>query len=120
MRRSTFLELGGFDTHYEKPSIEDVELGLRLWRSGGRLILDPRIQGCHHKRWTLCSMVSIDVLQRAVPWSRLILEQGENPATEHSDVEPVIPGLHCVYWLSLFAPFRKGGWLVGSIVSIGL
>jgi len=32
MRRDRFLSLGGFDTTYQRPSIEDVELGQRLWR----------------------------------------------------------------------------------------
>ncbi|MFO0006365.1 MAG: glycosyltransferase family 2 protein, partial [bacterium] len=41
MRRDRFLALGGFDTVYGQPSIEDVELGLRLWRQGGRILLDP-------------------------------------------------------------------------------
>lgn len=81
MRRDRFLALGGFDTVYGQPSIEDVELGLRLWRQGGRILLDPTIQGCHHKRWTLLSMVGTDIRHRAIPWTRLILEQGNSPAT---------------------------------------
>ncbi|MFM1800360.1 MAG: hypothetical protein RLZZ117_2638 [Cyanobacteriota bacterium] len=81
MRRHVFLALGGFDTAYRQPSIEDVELGLRLWRRGGRIVLDPTIQGCHHKSWTLASMVVTDIRQRAIPWSRLLLEQSGIPAT---------------------------------------
>jgi GT2 family glycosyltransferase len=81
MRRDRFLELGGFATAYDHPSIEDVELGLRLWRQGGRIVLDPGIQGCHHKRWTLRSMLVTDIRRRAMPWSRLLLEQGDTPAT---------------------------------------
>ncbi len=81
MRRDRFLDLGGFNAAYHQPSIEDVELGLRLWRQGGRILLDPTIQGCHHKRWTLASMVLTDIRQRAIPWSRLLLDQQDTPAT---------------------------------------
>jgi hypothetical protein len=81
IRRSKFWQVGGFDVRYKTPSIEDVELGQRLWRQGGRLILDPSIQACHHKHWTLRTMLATDIQQRAIPWSRLILEQGNSPAT---------------------------------------
>jgi hypothetical protein len=31
------------------------------------------------KRWTLASVVSTDILQRAVPWSRLVMERSQLP-----------------------------------------
>jgi len=75
MRKDIFFEMGGFDAlRYEKPSIEDIELGHRLRRKGYRIILDKNIQVKHLKRWDLRSLVRTDVLQRAIPWSRLILE----------------------------------------------
>jgi hypothetical protein len=55
--------------------IEDIELGLRL-AAHGRTRLDPELQVTHLKRWTLRSAVATDVLCRAVPWSRLVLERG--------------------------------------------
>ncbi|HLQ64708.1 MAG TPA: glycosyltransferase family 2 protein, partial [bacterium] len=38
-----------------------------------------RVQGTHLKRWTLGSIVRADIAQRALPWSRLILESGHAP-----------------------------------------
>ena len=71
VRRQTFLDLGGFDAEaYQRPCIEDIDFGLRLSDAGGRILLDPAIQGTHHKRWTLRSMVVTDIRQRAIPWSR--------------------------------------------------
>jgi glycosyltransferase involved in cell wall biosynthesis len=76
VRRDAFLAMGGFnETRYGRPSIEDIEFGLRLSDSGGRILLDPAIQGTHHKRWTLASMVATDIRQRAIPWSRLLLQR---------------------------------------------
>ena len=81
VRRQSFLALGGFDAAaYDRPCIEDIEFGLRLSDAGGRIELDPSIQGTHHKRWTLRSMVATDIRQRAIPWSRLLLERGERTA----------------------------------------
>lgn len=86
VRRQTFLALGGFDAEaYERPCIEDIEFGLRLSDAGGRILLDPSIQGTHHKRWTLASMISTDVRQRAIPWSQLLLRSHELPGTLNLD-----------------------------------
>jgi GT2 family glycosyltransferase len=70
--RARFIELGGFDENYPQPSIEDVELGLRLHRAGGRILLVPQIQVTHHKTWTLSSMVYTDLFLRAIPWTALL------------------------------------------------
>jgi GT2 family glycosyltransferase len=81
VRRAAFLAAGGFDSErYPTPQIEDIELGLRLRRSGARLRLDPALQVTHLKRWTLRSVLRTDLRQRALPWSELILERAELPA----------------------------------------
>ena len=72
VRRDAFLSLGGFDETLAW--IRDIELGQRLRREGGAILLDPSIQGKHLKRWTLVSMVRTDLFRRGVPWLRLILE----------------------------------------------
>jgi GT2 family glycosyltransferase len=77
VRRNDFLAVGGFDQHrYPGPSIEDIELGMRLTDRGGRIVLDPFIQGKHLKRWTLLDMISTDFSARGVPWVRLLLRRG--------------------------------------------
>jgi cellulose synthase/poly-beta-1,6-N-acetylglucosamine synthase-like glycosyltransferase len=80
IRRSVFLEVGGFDERHPRPSIEDIELGDRLRRAGHRIELDPKLQGTHLKRWTVRRMLRTDLCDRAIPWTRLILERGLPPA----------------------------------------
>jgi glycosyltransferase involved in cell wall biosynthesis len=76
IKRDVFDAAGGFDEHrFSRPSIEDVELGWRVSDRGGQIVLDPRIQATHLKRWTLRSLVQTDVLYRAVPWVRWSLER---------------------------------------------
>jgi glycosyltransferase involved in cell wall biosynthesis len=76
IRRDAFEEVGGFDPHrYPEPSVEDIELGLRLRGRGRRILLDKDLQVKHLKRWDFASLVRADVWHRAVPWSRLILER---------------------------------------------
>ncbi|HEX3176954.1 MAG TPA: glycosyltransferase family 2 protein [Methylomirabilota bacterium] len=82
IRRRDFDEIGGFDERrFRRPSIEDIELGHRLRRAGRTILLDKRIQGTHLKQWTLVSMIRTDILQRAIPWSRLTLETEMLPDT---------------------------------------
>lgn len=77
VRASVFREVDGFDEwHYERPQIEDIELGRRIRRAGHRIVLDPTIQGAHLKRWTLKQVLVTDLLHRGIPWTRLLLAEG--------------------------------------------
>ncbi len=71
MRRDAFEAAGGYDSSWE--DIEDVELGLRVTAAGGRILLDPTLQGTHLKDWTVRGMMKTDIYGRAVPWTRLML-----------------------------------------------
>ena len=79
IRAEAFWAVGGFDVDYERPSIEDIEFGARLREAGVRIRLCPDVQVTHLKAWTAVSMVKTDVLDRALPWTRLLLEQGSLP-----------------------------------------
>jgi hypothetical protein len=80
IRRSVFEEFGGFDLKkYPKPSIEDIELGFRLWRAGRRILLEKRLQVKHLKKWTVRGLLRADIQLRAIPWTRLILESKNLP-----------------------------------------
>jgi glycosyltransferase involved in cell wall biosynthesis len=76
VRRSAFLGVGGFDEQrYPRPLIEDIELGYRLRDAGSCIMIDPRIQGAHLKRWRFLGSIRTDVLDRGIPWVRLLLER---------------------------------------------
>jgi glycosyltransferase involved in cell wall biosynthesis len=71
----TFRAYGGYDeVQFPHPSIEDVELGMRIVNSGGRIRLVPEAQGVHCKDWTLRCLWHTDVVRRALPWSRLVAD----------------------------------------------
>lgn len=77
IRTSIFNSLGGFDPRIH--GIEDIDLGYRLRNRGHRVRLDPTIQVTHLKRWTLRSWLHTDIFMRAVPWAKLMLEEGRIP-----------------------------------------
>ena len=112
VRRERFLALGGFDAKaYRQPCIEDIEFGLRLHDDGGKILLDPTIQGTHHKRWTLSLMVRTDIQQRAIPWSRLLLSRRQIPPTLNlSTSARISAGLSLVTIFSLFGILSPNLW----------
>ncbi|WP_050759223.1 glycosyltransferase [Pseudooceanicola batsensis] len=71
IRRADFVAGGGFPPGH---LLEDVALGVTLARAGRRVRLDPDLQGAHLKRWTLRSMARADLIYRALPWSRMLLD----------------------------------------------
>jgi GT2 family glycosyltransferase len=79
IRRETFEAARGFDAdRFPLASVEDVELGMRLRRRGGRIVLDPAVRGRHLKAWTPLSMVRTDFARRGVPWMRLLLRERQH------------------------------------------
>ena len=76
IRRDVFLRIGGFDESYRLPSVEDIELGYRLRRSGFRIRLVPDWQVRHLKQWRLHDLFVTDFSCRAVPWTRLLHREG--------------------------------------------
>jgi GT2 family glycosyltransferase len=81
IRTANFLDVGGFDAGFACPSVEDIDLGIRVTAAGGRIAIDPTIRCKHLKRWTLGSMILTDVFARAVPWTRMLVARRELPAT---------------------------------------
>lgn len=77
VRAEAFVRVGGFDEGYREPSVEDIELGYRLRANGERIAVVKDLQVTHLKRWTLSSLVTTDVVRRALPWSALVLRRGE-------------------------------------------
>lgn len=75
IRRADLLAADGFASSYGRPSIEDVELGLRLHAAGKRVELHREIQAQHLKRWTLWGMFRTDLFDRAIPWTELLAER---------------------------------------------
>jgi hypothetical protein len=110
VRREQFLAIAGFSESYGRPSIEDIELGVRLREAGHRVLLRPEIQCTHLKRWTLCSLVRTDVFARAIPWTRLILKQGRMPSGLNTDGKSRLSAL--LAWLLLMGIV---GALVGTL-----
>lgn len=78
VRRNAFLASEGFDVErYKFPSIEDIELGHRLIKAGGRIRLLRNVQCTHLKVWRFGNLIHTEVFRRALPWSRLIISSGE-------------------------------------------
>ena len=82
VRRESFQRIGGFDQiRFPVPSVEDIELGMRLTATGSPIVLDPAVQGKHLKHWTFANMVQTDLRHRGIPWVRLLLESRRASST---------------------------------------
>lgn len=118
IRRDVFLGLGGFDTSFARPSIEDIELGYRLHGQGARIRLAKHIQVQHLKRWTLWSILKTDIRDRALPWTALIQRTRFMPNDLNLQTSGRVSALsvfalaallvlgvwHAAFWLACFVP----------------
>jgi GT2 family glycosyltransferase len=121
VRKNRFRSLGGFDELFSRPSIEDVEFGLRLNRAGGSIHLDPQIQVTHHKSWTLSSMVWTDFFLRAIPWAQ-ILHKYPMPRDLNFRLRDRISGALLVLTLltTIVALLHGGAWWLVPVASLVL
>jgi hypothetical protein len=79
VRHDAFVRVGGYDEHYRRSSIEDIEFGSRLIASGERIRMVKSLAVKHLKRWTPARLVHSEIVDRAMPWTRLILASGRMP-----------------------------------------
>ncbi len=106
IRREIFMDIGGFNKSYCRPCVEDIELGYRLKAKGYKIRLEKALQVKHLKRWNFISLIKADVFDRALPWMKLILNQGEM----HTDLN--------LGWSSRFSVVLVYGLLLILLVSL--
>jgi hypothetical protein len=62
--RDRFLQLGGFDEHYQGASVtEDIEFGQRLLTAGDKILLDQRLTVEHLKSYGPGELLKCDLLR---------------------------------------------------------
>jgi glycosyltransferase involved in cell wall biosynthesis len=125
MRTTAFLDVGGFDEKFAYPSVEDIELGMRVAANGGKILLAPDVRCKHLKHWTLASMVITDIVHRATPWTRLIMNSRELPASLNLDWRGRLSGICSVLLaaclaVAVFAPVALWAALACGLVVVAL
>lgn len=108
IRKDVFLAAGGFDTIYRRPSIEDIDFGLKLKLAGGRILLRKDIHVRHLKRWTFSSLIHTEVFDRGIPWTRLILNTRHVPGDLNLKPRERVSALICLAAIGtlLLSPFQ--------------
>lgn len=117
IRRDVFMGVGRFDEHLR--FMEDVQLGYRLNQQGHRILLCPSIQLTHNKRYSLYSLIKSDIFQRAVPWTRLMLERrvyNNDLNTSSNNIASVV----VVFLMLMLLVFHPVSALGLSVLQLGL
>ncbi len=73
IKREVFFKFGEFNENYR--SLEDMEFGYRLCKGGCKIFLTKQIQVTHCKNYDFISLIKSDVLNRAIPWTKLMLDR---------------------------------------------
>ena len=111
IRRDVFLQHSGFDESYDRPAIEDIELGYRLAAAKRKIVLDPALSVKHLKKWTFWGLVKSDIFDRGIPWTELILRDRcmPNDLNVQLSQRVSVALVFVLLGLSTFAAVRWGG-----------
>jgi GT2 family glycosyltransferase len=95
LRRSAFVEAGGFDPAYAPAYFEDVDLCLRLWESGQRVVCQPKSEVTHAGGASSDPAARARLIERNRPilagrWRRLLA--GRPPSPVHWGPRDVLLG----------------------------
>ncbi len=118
VRRDAFESVNGFDAAFRRPSIEDVEFGLRLSATGRTVEVVPEAQGTHLKAWTAIGLSKTDLFARGIPWGRAI---ATHPALASAmNGSPKARGsILSISFSALFALLAIAAWAAGVVVPAG-
>jgi glycosyltransferase involved in cell wall biosynthesis len=121
IRSGTFRAHRGFDPQFTQPSIEDVELGLRIIEGGGRISLVKQALGTHQKDWSLAQLWKTDIFHRAVPWAQLIREgRGHANDLNLSRSERAAAMAAHLIWLTAAAVVWRPAWWPAIALTIAI
>ena len=117
VKRAAFDAVGGFDEGYGGATIEDIELGGRLYAVGRKIRLFKDVQATHHKRFTFGSLLMSDVFNRAIPWTALMLRR-TGPRNDLNTTRSSAIALLTAYTLllgALLGLLWPPGWLLAAV-----
>jgi cellulose synthase/poly-beta-1,6-N-acetylglucosamine synthase-like glycosyltransferase len=130
IRRDVFIEIGGFSRDYRRPSIEDIELGARLRKSGYRIRMLKNMLGKHMKQWRFWNVIHTDIFMRGVPLMLLVFREGKVSTdlnlSYKSRAATVLAGLLGLSFLILILTGHAGatlptvGFLLGAALAARL
>ncbi len=125
IRRDAFIAVGGFNTEFSEPSIEDIDLGARIRRNYGKILLVPEAMAKHCKDWGIVQLLYTDIFCRALPWSKMIVSgQSMGADLNTSTKERIISALAHVLWIvglfSLASPAATPFFVTGIGFFVGL
>jgi GT2 family glycosyltransferase len=79
--RRAFLDLGGFDLAFSPAMWEEMDLGVRVWRSGRRILIEPRSRVFHYWRATVHRSFTYLQTERIYHRNRLLFLWKHLPAS---------------------------------------
>lgn len=75
IKKDIFEKLGGFDETSNYSPVEDIALGYKISKQGGKIYLDKQLQVKHLKSYSFFSLFKSDFIGRAIPWTKIILKE---------------------------------------------
>lgn len=126
IKKDAFLQMGGFDESWRRPTFEDVQLGLRLTENGYQIYLNKNIKVVHHPNFTIKRFIrnyfykSLDLSKLMLSKKRLTLN--DEGWTNRKNLISLIAGLSIPPFLisSFFSQWFMLPFLLALSIFLGM
>jgi glycosyltransferase involved in cell wall biosynthesis len=119
IKRSVFLQAGGFKETFHGSTTEDIEFGYRVTKDKNLMFINKNISVDHLKKYTLYEMLKTD-FNRVTSMMRIIKDsEGKYKAGEHASLTAIInlflPGL-ILLSLLISLKFKSFLWAIAPVL----
>ncbi len=120
IRKQDFIKLGGFDTNYKRPNVEDTAFGRKMANNGNLTVVIKKLEVRHKKEYTLQTLVKTDFLRTCGLIKIVLREKWQNFQRRNQSSVPLsfilsvpFPAISLVF--ICFSPFYSGTFAISFL-----
>lgn len=119
IHKKDFVELGGFDTNYLKPNVEDTAFGRKMANNGYLSIVQKKLRVIHKKEYTLKTLIKTDFTRTRGLLKIVLREKWQNFQRRNQSSVPlsfILSVPFPAFALAVLMAYGRGGIMISFLL----